>query len=313
MGKRANGEGSVRQRANGRWEGRLQFDDPATGQTVRRSVYGATAREVRSKLREMRERVDEGQPARDASTSVAEWMVRWLTTTLAASDRKESTKALYRTLSAKHIEGGVIGTRRLDRLRPSDVEALVLAMKGAMRDDGSRMYADSTIRSVFTVLRQALDGAVRDGLLARNPAAVVRRPGVERTEARFRAADDLRALLRATDASRYGRAVRLIALTGMRRGEALALRWDDVDFDAGTVRVRGTLARVGRALSVTEPKTERSRRVIPLSDAAARVFREQRLAQLEERVAAANVWTDTGFVFRTEAGSPVDRATSCGW
>lgn len=176
MGKRANGEGTVTKRKDGRWESRLSYIDPETGQPKRQAFYGRTAREVRDKMKEARGRIDDGRPPRDATTTVAAWLTHWRATTLAASDRKESTRDNYATLARKHLEPAPFGAIRLDRLRPSDVEALILAQRG-------KGFASSTIRSIYGVLRLALDGAVRDGLLARNPAAQVARPGVERKEA----------------------------------------------------------------------------------------------------------------------------------
>jgi integrase len=112
----------------------------------------------------------------------------------------------------------------LDKLKPSYVEALVLTMraktKPAPEEGGEpvRALSDSTIRQTYTVLRAGLDGAVRDGLLARNPAALVKRPGVERREARHLDADAVAAVLRAAEASRYHAALELIASTGLRKG-----------------------------------------------------------------------------------------------
>src|ERR1700687_5167475 len=102
--------------------------------------------------------------------------------------------------------------------------------KPSATDDAepARALSDSTIRQTYIVLRAALDAAVRDGLLARNPAAQVRRPGVERREARHLDADAVTAVLRAAESSRYYPALAVIASTGLRKGEALALRWDRV-------------------------------------------------------------------------------------
>jgi integrase len=164
---------------------------------------------------------------------------------------------MYAQLCRKHLEPAPFGAITLDRLRPTDIEALVLKLK-------DRELSDSTVRSVYTVLRLALDGAVRDGLLARNPAAVVKRPGLARREAKHATAVDVTALLKAADGLRYRDVLLLIAATGMRRGEALALRWSDVDLDNGPVTVRGTLGRMGGRLVVSEPKTDRSRRTVPM-------------------------------------------------
>lgn len=95
-------------------------------------------------------------------------------------------------------------------------------------------------------------------------------------------------------------------MTGLRKGEALALLWEDIDLDRGTLRVRKTLSRVDGNLVRTDPKTEKSKRTIPLRGAVAAVLKEHRRAQREERMRAMDVWTETGHVFTTETGQPVD-------
>lgn len=317
MARRSNGEGSVRQRANGRWEARLTYVDDETGETRRVSFYGSTAKAARAEMKKARDRVDEGKPPKDASTTVGHWLSHWRATTLAASDRKESTRTLYELLARRYLEPAPFGATPLDRLRPSDVEALILRLramtKAGRRNPDSdtepapvRALSDSTIRSTYTVLRSALDGAVRDGLLARNPAAQVRRPGVERTEAHHLDAAAVTAVLRAAETSRYHPALVLIASTGMRKGEALALSWDRVDLDAGVLRVAATISRVGGRLVTTEPKSVRSRRAVPLNPAVVSILRRHRANQAAERLRSANQWADTGLVFTTELGGPVD-------
>ncbi|MCW2512245.1 MAG: phage integrase [Mycobacterium sp.] len=188
---------------------------------------------------------------------------------------------------------------RLDRLKPSDVEALIVELRG-------NELADSTVRAVYTVLRQALDVAVRDGLLAANPAAKVKRPSVARQEARYLAAADVARLLDAARGLRYYVAVLVMASTGLRRGEVAGLLWADVDLDKGELTVRHTLSRVDRELVLTEPKTDRSRRRVPLHDGAVTAIKGWRTQQLRERLAAGDLWTDTGVVFATEFGTMVD-------
>ena len=118
------------------------------------------------------------------------------------------------------------------------------------RDAG---LAGSTIRTIYTVLRLALDIAARDGLIRSNPAAVVRRPGVERKDAPHLTADEAHALLQAIRGDRLESLFRVMLATGLRRGEALALHWSDVDLDAGLLRVRWTLSRTSKGLRLDEP------------------------------------------------------------
>lgn len=299
MAKRANGEGSVRQRPNGRWEGRVSYIDPATEKRRSVSVYGATAAEARRELKKVRARLDDGKRAKDAPDTVASWLERWRESSLAASDRRATTKSLYGSLSRKHLEDGDIGRKRLDKLKPSDVEAMIVELRG-------KGLADSTVRSTYTALRLALDVAVRDGLLASNPAAKVKRPAVVRQEAKYLPAADVARLLDAAKDLRYYVAVLMMATTGLRRGEVAGLRWSDIDLTEGELRVRNTLSRVDGELVLTEPKTDHSRRRLPLHASVVTELKAWRKQQLEERLAAGNLWTDTGMVFCTELGTMVD-------
>jgi integrase len=159
---------------------------------------------------------------------------------------------------------------------------------------------------VYTVLRAALDGAVRDGLMAKNPAAAVKRPGVARKEARHVSAVDVTKLPLCAEGLRYRNVLVLVAGTGVRRGEALALHWSDVDLDGGMLVVRGTLGRVEGKLVISEPKTDRSRRSVPIAAPLVAMLRDHRVTQQAERAAAGNQWTDQGLVFATEFGRAVD-------
>lgn len=317
MAKRAaNGRGAVRRRPDGRWEARLSYVDSATGERKRVSVYGVTQKLALAELGKVQDRLEEGKPPKDATSTVAAWLMHWRATTLAASDRKAATKELYTNLSRKYLEPEPFGAMRLDRLKPSDVEALVLTMRARTKPgrltvdkpvpEPVRALSDSTIRQTFTILRQALDGAVRDGLLARNPCHPVKRPCVRPTEAKHLDTSTVAALLVAAEGLRYAPVLKLIATTGLRRGEALALRWSHVDLDAGVLVVRGTLGRIDGKLLITQPKTERSRREIPLPPPVVAMLKEHRKTQLEERLRAANVWQDSGLVFTSEKGTPVE-------
>ena len=149
-------------------------------------------------LRQASDRIDGGAPPRDSTRTVADWLAYWRATTLAASDRKQSTKELYANLSRKHLERAPFGAITLDKLRPTDIESLVLALRAR----GAGRLHDPVH---LPVLRAGLDGAVRDGLLARNPAAQVKRPGIERQEARHLEGDEVGRLLAAAAHHRHHR------------------------------------------------------------------------------------------------------------
>jgi enamine deaminase RidA (YjgF/YER057c/UK114 family) len=114
-------------------------------------------------------------------------------------------------------------------------------------------------------------------------------------------------VLKAAESSRYHAALALIAATGLRKGEALALRWDRVDLAAGTLKVAATLGRIGDRLVINEPKTDRARRTVPLSPAIVALLRKHKVAQAAEQLRAGDlIGADSGLVITTELGGPVD-------
>ncbi|MDF3342104.1 site-specific integrase [Mycolicibacterium septicum] len=297
--RRADGEGSYRQRPNGLWEAATRYTTPG-GQRKRLSVYGKTRAEARGKLNDARKRLAEGAPPRDDKQTVGTWLATWRTTALPASSRKATTQELYAGLCRKHLEGDAnLAGLPLDQIRPTHIEALVLRLRG-------KGLSDSTVRQVYTVLRAALDIAVRDGLLAANPAAKVKRPAVAPREARYLSTDDVRRLLSHLDGLRYRLAVLVLATTGMRRGEVAGLRWFDVDLDKGELTVAGIVVRVAGALTWTAPKADRSRRRIPLTAGLVTELKAHRKKQVVERLHAGDQWLETGAIFATEAGGWVD-------
>lgn len=296
--RRGNNEGCVYRRPDGSYEGKVSVVDPQTGARKRVSVYAPTAPLVRAKMKALRARVDAGAPVKDASATVAEWLSRWRETTLALSSRKKATRSLYASLSRKHLEAPPFGAIRLDRLRPSDIEALMLSLR-------ERGLSASTVKQVFIVCRLGLDGAVRDQLIATNPASRIKTPHVPPHEAKYLSAPDVAALLHACEGSRYYRALVLAAATGLRRGEVMALPWSAVDLSAGLLRVTATVERIDGQLEVSPPKTLKSRRTMPLDPSVVAMLRRHRVEQKAERLAARQ-WVEHGLVFPDETGEIVD-------
>lgn len=299
MTRRANGEGSKpRQRKDGRWVVEVRYVDP-DGLSKRATVYGKTAKEAREKGEEVRARVKKKRPPKDAKVTLAAFVEDWIGSTLAVSDRKASTKSMYSTLARKHISDSDLGRSSLDRLTPRKVEAWVAGLR-------AKGLSESTVRSTYTVLRAVLDTAVRDRAIAENPAAIFKRPKVTSKEATFLQAHEVTDVIRHAEGSRYALLFQLLANTGMRRGEALALRWSHVDMTNGTFRVVGTLAREEGQLVVTDTKTAKSKRPFAMTEETKAIFQALRDRQREEREVAGSVWIDSGFVFTTELGEPCD-------
>lgn len=299
MTRRENGEGSKPiLRKDGRWQINLAYLDQ-DGLAHRTSITGKTESEVRRKRKDIVKRLNEGKPARDKKMTLDVLVEQWITGALEISDRKRSTKALYATVARKHIAGSKLGAHTLDKIKPSSVESWLVELRG-------KGLAQSSIRTAYVVLRAILDTAVRDGDLGTNPVAVIKRPKVVREEATYLSKEQFDALLKAAEGSRYAPLFELLVNTALRRGEALALQWRDIDFEARTIFVRGTLSRVDGELVVTEPKTEASKAKIPMSKGSEKVLKSLRVRQAKEKLAAGSQWHQTGYVFTTELGEPCD-------
>jgi len=156
---------------------------------------------------------------------------------------------------------------------------------------------------VHAILHRALKDAVRWGRLSRNPIDAADPPRVNGSarELKTWTAEQLAAFLAATRDDRLHALWHLLALTGMRRGEALGLQWDDIDLEAASLSVRRALIPNGREVVTSEPKTARGRRVIALDPGTVAVLKGQAARQLEEQ-AHAKSWSETGLIFTREDG-----------
>lgn len=194
----------------------------------------------------------------------------------------------------------LFGRTALRDLRAQDVERLILGLQ-------ERGLSPSTVGTAVIAVKAVLADAVRDGLLARDPFAVVRTPSrTTRRESRYLTAEQSRALLDAAHGDRLEALIVVMLGVGLRRGEAIGLRWEDVDLEAGSLRVRRTVRRaLGGGLVAGEPKTDRGRRTIRLPGFVVEALRQHRTRQLEERL-VASYWEDASVVLASTTGSLLD-------
>jgi integrase len=182
-------------------------------------------------------------------------------------------------------------------LSPEDVARMLADLK-------QRGLAPRTQRYSLTVLRAALQRGLEAGVVTRNVAKLVHPPKQDAAERRPFTVEQMASLFDATADDPIGPLVVLSATTGLRQGEASALRWEAIDLDAGVPTVRHTLDVRTQELAPT--KTDRSRRVIYLPTVALAAVREQRRRQLEDRLRAGSRWHDDGFVFASKIGTALD-------
>jgi integrase len=263
---------------------------------------GATQAEADDKLTEVMGAVKRGVYVNATRVTVEKFLIeQWLPA--ARATVKPSTAELYATIIDIYVVPHIGGVR-LQELRGSHLNRLYATLSTT----GSRSrkpLAPKTIRNVHTLLHRACRDAVRWELVARNVTESADPPKVPAPAVAHWSADTVRAFLGSCEADRLFPLWHTIATTGLRRGEALALRWADLELDHGRASISRTLSWVNKTSSFTEPKTAKSRRVVPLPTETVAVLREHRKRQLRERLAAAEVYVDSGLVFAQEDGTPL--------
>jgi integrase len=301
-----NGEGSLYQRkSDGRWFGSIVEPDEE-GKLKRRTVSAKTKDAARFKLKRLmdeQERLEaEGLPPMDTTVTVSQLLDRWHKVIVAT--RRETTASNYRYMIDGHIVPFVLpggrtrGSKKVAKLTFGDVDALL----DAKREAG---LSASTRRLIRSVLVQATNQAMKWRFVTRNEAAMSTLVTVTRTEGRSLSPAQAKRLMETLKTCPMGSLFTVMLTTGMRRGEALGMRWEDVDLKKGVISVRQQLQRINGELKATEVKTDRSRRSINLAKPTVVALKDHKTAQKRERLASP-AWTDTGHVFTTRLGTPLD-------
>jgi integrase len=298
--RRGHGEGSIRRRADGRYEGRVDVGRDERGKRIRRSVFGRTKAEVVEKLDGVRGKVRRGVPLVDERQTVAVYL-EWWAEHVAPTTVREATAEGYRGTIRRYVIP-YIGRVKLAQLAPQHVQEMMTGLE-------AKGLAPATRKQARAVLRRALRHAERWDLVVRNAAALVDAPkGGQVRPARPLTAGEAKALLAAAADHRLEAVVYVMVTVGLRPGELRAVRWIDLDLDRGVLDVTGSLQpREGGGQVRDEPKTDASKAPVPLPTVTVAALRRHRVRQAEERLRAGEGWQDAGYVFVNEVGGPYDR------
>jgi len=294
--KRGQKEGSIFQRANdGRWVGTLSL-----GAGQRRSVYARTAAEVRAKLDDLRKSVEEGRTVFDDSRTVEVLFNEWLEAKKGTVRPK--TLESYKGLVRRHVIP-VLGRSRLSKLGAVHLERLYRSK--------SEHLSPKTVRNLHFVIEAALNWAVRRDWISRNPASLITSeelPRVRRKETKVLSVSEANELMNAAKNTKSEALIRLGLETGARVGELTGITWDQVDFDAGKVRIKYALQFLDGQPTLVEPKTSASVRELSISPNAIGALKSQLARQSEQAIGLGKAWTnDLNLVFTTEIGGPLNR------
>lgn len=282
------------------WVGTVDLGRDASGRRERRSVSGRTKTEAKNKLATLRGEAADGVlgPARMTVAQLLEsWLAKGLPPTMRSTITIAKAAFMVRTLIVPRLGG-----RTLRALSCDDVDEAL----GGMISYG---YSGSTVKQAHSTLTRALRWGERRGYVGRNVSALCDTPEGPVKRSRSLTHQQAKALLAACEDEPLGGMLVVGLMLGLRPGELTGLPWDAIDFDAGTLAVRQSLHHdpSGR-LSIGAPKTEASHRVLAMPAPVASTLRTRRQIQLQDRVRVGSTWHDTGLVFTTTIGTPLDPA-----
>jgi integrase len=293
--KEGNGEGSISERSDGRWM--IRVTDPTSGK--RRTAYALTHADAVRKRRGMLARADRGLSVLDSAATLRTWVEDWTTSGRAARRRRESTVAAYAYRLNAYVLP-VIGGIRLREITALDVDDLAHAL-------AHRGLSAATIKGALISLSACLDDAVRGRLLTSNPARGIALPdtATRTLEVIPPTTEQVRALVAEVAGTGVEHLTALIMGTGCRIGEALGVRWLDLDLDAGTWRIAGTTTLTESGATVVGSRTKAGDvRRVALSPGVVNHLQLQRAYVAQLREAARSAWSDHDLVFPTCVGTP---------
>jgi integrase len=294
--KRGNGEGTTPyKRKNGLWC--VQYTVYTAEGRKRKTLYGKTRQEAATKLAKALSDREDGLVFDDGGLTVGTYLDRWLDGSVRGSVRR-STFDRYEIAVRVHIKPA-LGRLKLKQLTPTHVAAFYQERLAA----GS---APASVNKLHVTLHKTLDQAVKWHMIPHNVAEVVKAPRPAPEEIRPLDREQTKVFLKTARGERFEALYMLAVTTGLRQGELLSLKWEDVDLENGLIRVRRTLTRHKGRLFLGEPKSKRSRRTVRLTEVAVEALEGHLARQMEQIERLGDLYEDQRLVFATQRGTLVN-------
>ena len=277
--RRPSGDGMVRKREDGRWEGRIVVGHKANGDSIFRYIYADTQKELTAKLRQNIDAYQGIDLTEDSRMSLSEWLDTWLEQM--ALTLRPGTLEHYRSDLNHHIKP-YLGQKRLTQLTSADLRELYRALedrgRARPRPGQSPGLSPTTVHGIHTILHQALQAAVAQGLMPANPAAQVEPPKVQYKPMNILNEEQIERFLETAAQDKIWNDFFYTELTtGLRLGEICGLMWSDFDERKGVLEVKRTLHREkGGRLVTGDPKTYAGTRKIVLPNSTAELLRNRK-------------------------------------
>jgi len=301
-------KGSIRQRSKGSWEICLDVgQDPATGKRLRHfeSIQG-TKKDAQRRLHELLLSVEQGSFIKPKRITLGEWLGDWLNGYVKTNCSPRTLDG-YHTIIRRHLIPN-LGMIPLSQVQPQHIQQYYARALSEPGSDEKGLSARSVLH-IHRVLFQALNYAVRQGLLIRNPAQLVDPPRAKKSKMKTLIPQEVSMLLNVAQDTRYYPIIHTAVKTGLRQAELLGLRWRDLDLDLASLSVTQVLYKRRGICQFKEPKSEHSRRRLGLSPSLALFLREYRTERETECLLLGKLLSEDDLVFGNVDGTPMDPGT----
>ena len=267
MARRPAGDGSIFKRVDGRWEGRIVVGHKNDGTPIYRSAFGKTQKELLPRFNKLKEAYAGVELTEDSLMTLGQWIDKWLDEHKSGIIRP-STLTSYKRYSESYIKPR-IGHRKLTQITSREIQEMYNSLKHEGRinsnEEMGTELANSTVRSIHMLLHEALDGAVREGLIPRNPTDGTTIPRLQKTEKTVLLESQIERFMKTIENDEVWHDLFFMELmTGLRRGEICGLKWNDIDEKNRILHVRKTIRYAKKQLIVGETKTNEGNRKIVL-------------------------------------------------
>jgi integrase len=295
--RRGNSEGSIYKTKDGRWRGEISLGYTAEGTPIRKIIYGKDQAEVISEFARLGKKRSSGQKVQRSKQTVADFLTAWLEDSVKLTNRAGTYRS-YEWIVRVHLIPG-LGKLTLEKLNPQVLQAFTTGRSKAG-------LSPATVKHINATLRAALSQAEEWELVDRNVAKLVKLPRAQKYKPTFLSPEQAKAFLLFT-ADHPQEALFSVALSlGLRRGEIVGLRWQDIDFAAGMLRVTHSLERIkGSGLQLGDPKSAKAQRLLRLPQVCILALARQKENQRIAREWCGAKWKEGDFVFTTSVGTPM--------